>query len=412
MKTLYKTFLSILPSVILLILAYILYNKTNQLSKQQLEIIRYAPYVFFTVGAIIAWRFNRSRIFFSILIFSISLFTMNYERKAFLKQEDIYNIICIFLPINIVIFNYFKERGIISFWGILRFVFIFGQILLIYWVLTDNNVEVLKQLRKNFIPQLFQLPIKLTQVGLVTFIVAFILLIIRLVMYQASQDAAFTVILISLFYGLNEHKMVIYSIIFTTISLILIISILQDTYFMAFYDELTGLPSRRALKQDMMKLGMKYTIAMLDIDFFKKFNDTYGHDTGDKVLQLVASIIKDVKGGGKAYRYGGEEFTILFPSKNMDDVISTLEDLREKIAGRGFTIPRKGSSKTKSKGNKKRKTNKTNRGNITRPSKKNITVSIGVAHKDEKSKTPEDVIKLADTALYRAKKKGRNCVSK
>lgn len=412
MKTIYKTFISIFPTLILLILVHVLYSKANLLSKQQLEIIQYAPYVFLTVGAIIAWRFNRSRIFFCILIFIITLFTMNYLKKPFLKQYDIYNIICIFLPINIVIFSYFKERGIISFWGILRFGFIIGQIFLVYWLLTSKNHEVLKQLQKDFLPKLIQLPFKLTHVGLVSFIVAFLLLLIRLIIYQASQDAAFTVILSSLLYGFNEHRMVYYSILFATISLILIISILQDTYFMAFYDELTGLPSRRALKQDMMKLGMKYSIAMVDIDFFKKFNDTYGHDTGDKVLQLVASIIKDVKGGGKAYRYGGEEFTVLFPSKNMDDVIATLEELREKIAGRGFTIPRKNSSKSKTKSNRKRKTNQSSRGNITRPIKKSITVSIGVAQKDERSKTPDDVIKIADTALYRAKKKGRNCVCK
>lgn len=80
--------------------------------------------------------------------------------------------------------------------------------------------------------------------------------------------------------------------------MVLVTSIIQDSYSMAFTDELTGLPSRRALKQDMMKLGMNYVIAMLDIDHFKKFNDTYGHDTGDEALKLVASVIKDVTGGG------------------------------------------------------------------------------------------------------------------
>ncbi|MNN51889.1 Response regulator PleD [compost metagenome] len=172
---------------------------------------------------------------------------------------------------------------------------------------------------------------------------------------------------------------------------------------MAFTDELTGLPSRRALKQDMMKLGFNYVIAMLDIDFFKKFNDTYGHDTGDEVLKLVASTIKEVTGGGKAFRYGGEEFTMLFPGKSINDVLPHLEELREKISKRAFTLRGNGRSKSNSK----------KRSQGSKSSKQiYITVSIGVSQKSEKYKTPDAVMKSADTALYRAKKKGRNCVSK
>ena len=56
-------------------------------------------------------------------------------------------------------------------------------------------------------------------------------------------------------------------------------------------------------------MGRHYTLAMIDVDHFKKFNDTYGHDVGDLVLKMVAHQISQVNGGGKAYRYGGEEFT-------------------------------------------------------------------------------------------------------
>ncbi|HWT77104.1 MAG TPA: GGDEF domain-containing protein [Mobilitalea sp.] len=192
--------------------------------------------------------------------------------------------------------------------------------------------------------------------------------------------------------------------------MILIVSILKDTYVMAFYDELTGIPSRRALNQDLLKLGMKYSIAMLDIDHFKKFNDTYGHDTGDEVLKFIASMIKDVKGGGKAYRYGGEEFTLLFPGKNMNDVIAPLEELREAIAQREFVIRKKRRAKStnRKKANSKGRNTRSN----TDMKKLHIYVSIGVAQKDDNNKTPAYVIKAADSALYRAKKKGRNCLSK
>jgi len=75
------------------------------------------------------------------------------------------------------------------------------------------------------------------------------------------------------------------------------------------------LPSRRALIERLPSLGRRYTVAMVDVDHFKNFNDTYGHDAGDQVLRMVASRLGEVSGGGTAFRYGGEEFTILFPGK-------------------------------------------------------------------------------------------------
>jgi len=146
-----------------------------------------------------------------------------------------------------------------------------------------------------------------------------------------------------------------------------------------------------------MKLSGKYSVAMVDIDFFKKFNDTYGHDVGDQVLKMVAQVMKGVNGGGKPFRYGGEEFTIIFPGKSVNEAMSYLEELREKIEKSPF------SQKDKNKNKKKRKTN----GKIL-----HVTVSMGVAEKNDKNKKSDEVLTAADKALYRAKKKGRNCVSK
>lgn len=86
---------------------------------------------------------------------------------------------------------------------------------------------------------------------------------------------------------------------------------------MAYQDELTSLPGRRALKEYLLKLGSEYTIAMFDIDHFKKFNDTHGHDVGDQVLRMVASKLATVSGRGKSFRYGGEEFTLVFSEKSL-----------------------------------------------------------------------------------------------
>ncbi len=194
------------------------------------------------------------------------------------------------------------------------------------------------------------------------------------------------------------------SIYFSVAGLILILSMIESAYAMAYHDELTGLPARRALNTTMQSLGRRYTIAMLDIDFFKKFNDRYSHDIGDQVLCMVASHIGRVGGGGKPFRYGGEEFTVVFPGKSKDDVLAYLESLRESIAGAQFGLRGKKRPKKTSRKKTKRRTKKKAAKTVS------VTISIGVAESGPKLTKPAEVIKAADRALYRAKKKGRNCV--
>jgi diguanylate cyclase (GGDEF)-like protein len=170
---------------------------------------------------------------------------------------------------------------------------------------------------------------------------------------------------------------------------------------MAYLDELTGLLSRRALNENMTMLGRRYTIAMLDVDYFKKFNDTFGHGMGDQVLKMVGSKIRKVRGGGKAYRYGGEEFTVVFLRKEMKQVAPHLEELRQAIGKHKIVIRGKDRPKDSKRGKKER-----GKRNVGR--KVSVSISIGVAERCNGLKTPDDVIKAADRALYKAKRTGRN----
>jgi diguanylate cyclase (GGDEF)-like protein len=172
---------------------------------------------------------------------------------------------------------------------------------------------------------------------------------------------------------------------------------------MAYLDELTEIPGRRALREEMLKLSGTYSMAMVDIDYFKKFNDKYGHDVGDDVLRLVASKIKLVSGGGRAFRYGGEEFALIFSGKTLEEMLPHLEILRDTISQAKFT-PR-------DKGRPKKKPERITKSN-SNTKKLSVTVSIGAAEKNTAIKTAQDVLTAADKALYRAKKNGRNRVSK
>jgi diguanylate cyclase (GGDEF)-like protein len=168
---------------------------------------------------------------------------------------------------------------------------------------------------------------------------------------------------------------------------------------MAYLDALTELPNRRALDEFLPQLHGRFSLAMVDIDHFKKFNDTYGHDAGDQVLRKVAGHLANVSGHGRAFRYGGEEFSVVFPGQSRKEALPHLEALRARIEDAGFSL--RGSLRPKRKPRERR----------SRPrggKKVHVTVSIGVAELSDKLGSPQVVIEAADRALYRAKEEGRN----
>jgi diguanylate cyclase (GGDEF)-like protein len=187
-------------------------------------------------------------------------------------------------------------------------------------------------------------------------------------------------------------------IFFATGGMVLIVALIETSYSMAYLDELTQLPSRRALNEALLKLGDTYTIAMADVDHFKKFNDTYGHESGDQALRLVSSRLAHIAGGGKAYRYGGEEFALVFPGKLSEEVFVYLDRMRRIIEQSTFMV----------RGKDRRKGKRA----AARGAKKeiNVTVSIGLASTNGDKLLPSEVLRMADQALYKAKAKGRNCV--
>ena len=161
---------------------------------------------------------------------------------------------------------------------------------------------------------------------------------------------------------------------------------------MATTDELTGLLNRREAMSRMSELwsysvryGPSLSFIMLDIDQFKRVNDTHGHAVGDQVQREIAVILKEtVRKSDAVARLGGDEFLVICPHVGLDGAAVCAEHIRRAIAGHAF-----GDSATALE----------------------VTVSLGVAHRDHSVPTPEFLLKLADEALYASKAKGRNCVS-
>jgi len=190
---------------------------------------------------------------------------------------------------------------------------------------------------------------------------------------------------------------------FAGIGVLLIINLTGSLLNIGFRDELTQIGNRRALRQAAKALRGPYSVAMVDADYFKKINDQFGHDLGDQALRVIASLLTKTAEGAKPFRYGGEEFCLLFKSKSKQEVLQTLEQIRLAIANYDMVVRNKKQRPKKPQQGEKR------RGASKRSGELRLTVSIGVANGDG-SRDFEQVLKQADRALYRAKAKGRNQV--
>jgi diguanylate cyclase (GGDEF)-like protein len=184
----------------------------------------------------------------------------------------------------------------------------------------------------------------------------------------------------------------------------LAVAVLERTHWIAYHDELTGLPGRRAFNEALAALGDRYCIAVVDVDHFKRFNDTFGHDTGDQVLRKVASALADAR-GGTAYRCGGEEFAIVYPRAEMAEAAASANAVREEIEAASFMV--RGPARSQRKRPERRTT--TRPGKLSVPVEVSVTVSVGVAQ-GSLDADPDEVVKHADKALYAAKAAGRNRV--
>ena len=164
---------------------------------------------------------------------------------------------------------------------------------------------------------------------------------------------------------------------------------------LSYTDFLTGLYNRVHMEEKLSlvhniytRTGSPYAVIMIDIDFFKKYNDVYGHPAGDEVLKKFSRILKNriIRNTDWIYRYGGEEFLILLGFSDEKAALVVAEEIQQDL--KKENIPHKAS--------------------LIKPY---LTVSIGIAAADNTSISPKDVIEFADEALYRSKEKGRDLIT-
>ncbi|MGH8864314.1 MAG: diguanylate cyclase [Burkholderiales bacterium] len=368
----------------------------------------YGPYVTLGVGLLVSLAFKRGRAVFAIL----SLMLAYGGFRVFLgggadafAAKTVYAALCIFVPFNLALLSVVRERGALNPYGARRLGLLVAEMGITAAIVLGDLQAFTESLYRPLFADAAAAASPIPQLGMATMAVALLVAVICAVVRASVIEAAFAVAVVAFAASCNG---MVSSDVFawlTTAGVIVTAAVLQDSYRLAFRDELTGLPGRRVLNERLMSLEGNYSIAMLDVDHFKAFNDTWGHDVGDQVLKLVASRLRRVGGGGKAYRYGGEEFTIVFLGRRVLEVLPRVEALRKDIEAYEMQIRAANHPRNAQAGTVR------NAGDAA-PVLISVRVSIGVAEKNDRHAAPDAVIKAADEALYRAKSAGRNRVSR
>ncbi len=393
------------PGAVVLALSAVLVN--SPLFPQIAPSLSFYYYAVFVAGLVLSWRFNSSRILFSLLVLyladvALKHFAAGHVRSGIGRTALLF--MALLVPLNFALFALIKERGFVFAGVAPRFgLLVIEAATVTVWCQSTNSFAAPRP--SAWLPWW----------ALAGFAAAVVVLIVRFFqMHKLIEPGciwSLAAVLLWLEFSPLGDRSTAYV---ATAGLILTASLIETSYVLAYHDELTGIRGRRAFNETLLSLDQQYAIAIVDIDHFKKFNDTYGHDVGDQVLCLVASQISKVRGGGHAFRCGGEEFAVVFRDTSAKDAYEHLEAVREMIANSVFRV----------RGTDRRSAPRSGEPDRRRPVRKRtaaaptpyppegltVTVSIGVAEASTRNRNPEHVINAADQALYQAKHNGRNRV--
>ncbi len=399
--------------LVFLTLAYLTMDAALMLQPAYQVLLLNLPYLLILLAIVLSQHFSQGRVGFAALVMGLAYWVIQNRLQTPLSGGTVlleYVLLGAGLAVNLPLFAMLPERRMFSRRGLIYLILLLSQLGAAAFFVSlisaqpDSSLSgwVGKFLASYFSRSFEQFILPLRLAALLTLSLG-IIIALQYIRGHTADQVFFGSILATSWTLVKFQQPFISTLLFSAAAAVMLLNLFFSSHDMAFLDELTGLPGRRALNTELKHLGRCYTIAMLDVDHFKKFNDTWGHDTGDNVLRLVGSRMMNLKGVGKTYRYGGEEFLVLFNGMSAQDCRPHLETLREAIAEYKITI----------RDAKRRPSDK--KGIYMRGEKRigkqvSVTISIGVAERSQHLITPSEVIKAADKALYKAKKAGRNCV--
>ena len=397
----------IFPEGLLLLVAVVLVHVGID-APAAAPLLRLYPLAVLVAGLLLAWRFQRGRLLLALLGLALAdqamLWLAPPESDGAFAGPVVVRTIAILLPVTLAVLAFVGERGTLTSVGLRRLVILAGEaalVLAIWLVAAFHPVGVERAFDLVLVPYPLLSWIPIGQPAALVALAAIAALVARTLWRPEAESRGFLWAAIGSVIATSAGPAGGHSTSYlASAGLVLVVAMVESAYAMAYHDELTGLPARRALNDALQRIDGTYTVAMVDVDHFKKFNDTHGHDVGDQVLRMVAGRLARVAGGGRAFRYGGEEFAVLFPGRSAEESAPHLESLRAAVAGASFT------ERGKDRPKRKPTTPKARGASVRQLA---VTVSIGAAQA-RGAAVPADVVKAADKALYRAKEAGRNRV--
>jgi diguanylate cyclase (GGDEF)-like protein len=400
-----------LPSLLLL-LAGLAAAYVRDLSVFFTSLFNVLPTLVLLLGGAYCAVYRRQRELFLMLTVYIAYFLLDTQTDFYRDhgrvREDaavVFHLVCLLLPALFGLYGAWQERTHLLQDLVARGAVLFAVGSVAVALEQSYPEALLTWLAEIRWPTLHGQWMSLIQLAYPLVAGVFILLVVQYLRAPRPLHAAQIIGLLGIFWMLPQTFILPFTlnIMCSQVMLMIAAAVAHEAYQMAFRDELTGLPGRRALNERMQRLGRNYVIAMTDVDHFKKFNDTHGHDVGDQVLRLVASRLAKVTGGGRAYRYGGEEFALVFAGKTAEECVPHVEAVREVIANYVMHLRDKYNRPQDDTAGRQRRAGSSG-GTVS------VTISIGVAERQADHRNPEAVLKSADQALYDAKGAGRNCV--
>ncbi len=365
-----------------------------------------AFYAIIAAGLLFAWRFRRSRLALCLaalaiahqLLSRVGISDLGIEGHGQLTRT----LVGVLLPLNLLVIAWSRDRGLFT-WGTLwRLSLLPLQVPACAIACAGVRRQACVLMQRPFVPVSLPGDGVLSHAALTAFVIALAVLLLKATRHGDRMDAALLWTLTAVLVGLARTRPEVTTLYMAAGGLILVTSAVEEFFRMAYHDGLTGLPSRRALDEALVRLGTTYAVAMIDIDRFKSINDRHGHEAGDQVLRMVASRILRIGGRTRAFRYGGDEFAVIFPGRGKREAVPALQHLRRGVASSAFYVRRRRRVVGRAA--------KSRRGRTGRRSLR-VRLSIGVAERTERCRNPEDVLRAADEALYRAKRAGRNRVA-
>ncbi|MGE0405360.1 MAG: diguanylate cyclase [Candidatus Korobacteraceae bacterium] len=362
-------------------------------------------------GALLAWRFYSSRALYALLVVALAdgvvWWLLNTPSLPSRVSQNGLLLVAFLLPVNFAFLARWRERGLSLESLLPKFLFLFVQVAIVGLFCRPEQVSDLSWLRVAILPHTWLNWTHLPQLVLLAWAIALVATVVSWWPKRRPLENAWFWTLSACMLGVRSNITPGTSAFyFSTAALVLVLALIDTSYLLAYHDELTGIPARRAFNQAVAELQEPYTIAMVDVDNFKRLNDTYGHDTGDQVLRMVAAKLANVSGGGRSYRCGGEEFGIVFSGKNLDEAFPHIEAVRRAIEQTRFTI--RGPDRSRRRRPERRYHPAERKGIPARTI--SVTVSAGAAESGPQLATLNDVVNAADHALYRAKAAGKNRV--